>query len=472
MPAIRYFYTLNQKIYHSLKSADQQQKFFQLREKYPYFVFQSYQIKQTNGSLKLIFNFNLADTLHFSPEIEIPFRSFYDWNLPEASLQNLAFHIGMIELISYWKLSCAPRVIIRPHQLTEVQLKFWKELYYQGLGEFFYLNNIKVSQDDFMQIKSDGSVLKAIETTYSEGVLLPVGGGKDSVVSLELLKSEKQLIPLMVNPGPASLRCAAVAGFGEEQSAIVKRSLDPLMLALNQQGFLNGHTPFSALLAFVSLLVSAGTGFRNIALSNESSASEATVPDTQINHQYSKSIDFEQDFRNYVSAFIHPQMNYFSLLRPLNELQIAERFSRHLAYHPAFRSCNAGSKTDSWCGKCPKCLFTWIVLSPFLKTVELEAIFGKRMQDDSKLLGLLESLAGQTALKPFECVGTVDEVQAVLALHHTRNEEFARSPLLKHYFDKHPNQPSGEHYLKLLLEERNQLHFVPQKWINKLEDRP
>ncbi|MDD4086141.1 MAG: hypothetical protein PHP48_02780, partial [Bacteroidales bacterium] len=220
------------------------------------------------------------------------------------------------------------------------------------------------------------------------------------------------------------------------------------------------------------LLVSAGTGFRNIALSNESSASEATVPDTQINHQYSKSIDFEQNFRNYVSAFIHPQMNYFSLLRPLNELQIAGRFSRHLAYHPAFRSCNAGNKTDSWCGKCPKCLFTWIVLSPFLRTEELEAIFGKRMQDDSKLLGLLESLAGQTALKPFECVGTVDEVQAVLALHHTRNEEFARSPLLKHYFDKHPNQPSGEHYLKLLLEERNQLHFVPQKWINKLEDRP
>jgi len=69
-------------------------------------------------------------------------------------------------------------------------------------------------------------------------------------------------------------------------------------------------------------------------------------------------------------------------------------------------------------------------------------------------------------------VGTVDEVQAVLALHHARNEEFVRSPLLTLYFKKHPVQPSGEQYLELLLKERNQLHFVPQKWIKKLEDQP
>jgi hypothetical protein len=453
-----------------LKSADQQIKFLQLRQKYPYFIFQSYQIKRTNGSLRLVFDFNLADTYHFRPEIEIPFRSFYNWNLPEESLQNLAFHIGMIELISYWKLSCAPRVIIRPHQLTGSQIDFWKELYYQGLGEFFYVNGITVSKVDFMQIESGGSILKPVESTFSEGILLPVGGGKDSAVSLELLKGERLLIPLMINPGKASLRCAAVAGFSDEQSAIVKRRLDPLMLALNGQGFLNGHTPFSAMLGFVSLLIAAGTGYPNIALSNESSASEATVPDTRINHQYSKSIDFERDFRNYVKQNIHPQLNYFSLLRPINELQIAERFSRHTAYHSVFRSCNAGSKTDSWCGKCPKCLFTWIVLSPFLDSNELHKIFGKRMEDDDDLVALLESLAGQTDIKPFECVGTVDEVQAVMAWHQTGKTAFAGSPLLRLYFEKNPVQFKGEHYLKLLLKAYNQMHYVPQQWLKLLED--
>jgi hypothetical protein len=219
MPAIRYFYTLKQKIYHSLKSADQQSKFFQLRQKYSYFVYQSYQIEQCQELLRLTFNFNLADCYHFSPVIEIPFRSFYSWKLPESSLQNLAFHIGMIELISYWKLSCAPQVIIRPHKLTEAQLAFWKKLYYQGMGEFFYVNGITVSQEDYLHLISEGIALKAVEQDFTDGVLVPVGGGKDSVVSLELLKGEERAIPLIINPRPASSRCAAVAGFEEDQTA-------------------------------------------------------------------------------------------------------------------------------------------------------------------------------------------------------------------------------------------------------------
>jgi hypothetical protein len=470
MPAIRYFYTLKQKIYHSLKSADQQSKFFQLRQKYSYFVYQSYQIEQCQELLRLTFNFNLADCYYFSPVIEIPFRSFYSWKLPESSLQNLAFHIGMIELISYWKLSCAPQVIIRPHKLTEAQLAFWKKLYYQGMGEFFYVNGITVSQEDYLHLISEGIALKAVEQDFTDGVLVPVGGGKDSVVSLELLKGEERAIPLIINPRPASSRCAAVAGFEEDQTAVVWRQLDPLMLELNQQGFLNGHTPFSALLAFVSLLIAAETGCRHIALSNESSASEATVPGTDINHQYSKSFDFEQDFRAYVTSYIHPQLNYFSLLRPLNELQIAERFSLHTAYHRVFKSCNVGSKTDSWCGQCPKCLFTWIVLSPFLGSKELEKIFGKPMEDDSTLIDVLESLAGQTAAKPFECVGTIDEVQAVLNWHRGKETAFAGSPLLRLYFDRNPNRLVGAHQLTNLLQAQNRQHFVPRQWLKLMED--
>ena len=184
------------------------------------------------------------------------------------------------------------------------------------------------------------------------------------------------------------------------------------MLQMNAEGYLNGHTPFSALLAFYTILLGFATKSKYIALSNESSANEPTVPDTEINHQYSKSVAFENDFRHYVSKYIDADIQYFSFLRPLNELQIAKFFSRAKEYRKVFKSCNAGSKTDSWCGKCPKCLFTWLALSPFIPRNELTEIFGKDLLKDNDLRVILDQLDGSVEVKPFECVGTVGEVRA------------------------------------------------------------
>ena len=249
---------------------------------------------------------------------------------------------------------------------------------------------------------------------FEERTLVPIGGGKDSVVTLECLRNEMPVIPLIVNPRGATLNCVKTAGYKENEFIIINRTLDPTMLKLNAEGYLNGHTPFSALLAFISVLVAFGSHSKYIALSNENSANESTVPGTNINHQYSKSIEFEDDFRNYVAANLNDEVQYFSFLRPLSELQIAKLFSQCEAYHPVFRSCNAGSKTDSWCGKCPKCLFTWIILSPFLSREKLTAIFGKDLMADESLRPILEELNGTAAVKPFECVGTVEEVRACL----------------------------------------------------------
>ncbi|MCD4665073.1 MAG: hypothetical protein K8R68_07360, partial [Bacteroidales bacterium] len=129
-----------------------------------------------------------------------------------------------------------------------------------------------------------------------------------------------------------------------------------------------------------------------------------------VNHQYSKSFEFEKDFREYVFKFITSDINYFSFLRPLNEMQIAKLFTGLPKYFPVFKSCNVGSKTDTWCGKCPKCLFTFIILSPFINLAELVNIFGKNMFQDSDLLISFKELTGINQVKPFECVGTIDEV--------------------------------------------------------------
>ena len=416
-----------------MKRTDNQSKFDALRKEFSTFTFERQSVTRENGTLRLAFDFNLDDRYHFRPTLEIPARPFFDWDsIPCEQLETLAFQIGMTELVSYWKIACPKRVVVKPFALTDSQKRFWKKLYYNGLGEFMYLNGITVSETDLMQIESQlpmsfqSGDVRRVEmhcirrsqsmgsVRFDERTLVPVGGGKDSVVTLECLRNEMPLIPMIVNPRGATLNCVETAGYKENEFIVINRTLDPTMLKLNAEGYLNGHTPFSALLAFISVLVAFGSRSKYIALSNENSANESTVPGTNINHQYSKSIEFERDFRNYVAENINKEVQYFSFLRPLSELQIASLFAQCEAYHPVFRSCNVGSKTDSWCGHCPKCLFTWIILSPFLSHEKLVAIFGKDLMADASLQPILEELNGTAAVKPFECVGTVEEVRACL----------------------------------------------------------
>ena len=301
-----------------------------------------------------------------------------------------------------------------------------------------------------MAIETDDSQPFAkVDLSLEEKTLVPVGGGKDSVVTLECLRREMPVIPLIVNPRGATLDCVKTAGYDQNDFIVIHRTLDPTMLKLNAEGYLNGHTPFSALLAFITVLVAFGSKSKYIALSNENSANEATVPGTNINHQYSKSIEFERDFRNYVAANLNDKVQYFSFLRPLNELQIASLFAQCEAYHPVFRSCNVGSKTNSWCGHCPKCLFTWIILSPFLSREKLTAIFSKDLLNDSTLRPFFEELNGTAPVKPFECVGTVEEVRA--CVEAAENHNFTA--------------------VEAILNRFNSEHFLPEKFEQILKSR-
>ena len=433
-----------------------QNKYNSLREEYDFFRFQRYDYTLEKDSLYVKFYFSLNDEYFFTPSFEIAKRKFYDFNnLGNNQLDTILFNIGMIELISYWKLACPKKVYITPFRLSEEQIKWWKKLYFNGLGEFFYLNGIKENVDDFMEIICESDIsLNKINIPLSDATLVPVGGGKDSVVTLELLKNKLPVIPLIINPRGATNECVKVAGFSEEQVAVIKRTLDSTMLRMNNEGFLNGHTPFSAMLAFYTLLIGFATNSKYIALSNESSANEPTVPDSEINHQYSKSIAFENDFRDYVNKYISSDIEYFSFLRPLNEIQIASLFSRNKDYYMVFKSCNAGSKTDSWCGKCPKCLFTYLIMSPFISQEDLISIFGKDLLNDNDLQPILKQLKGEADVKPFECVGTIEEVNACLNFSQqtTDNRQQTSTTLtiddLLNQYDEMNNLP--EHFAAIL----------------------
>jgi UDP-N-acetyl-alpha-D-muramoyl-L-alanyl-L-glutamate epimerase len=414
---------------------DRQDKYEELRKRYPAFVYEGYSIDPGKHSLRIRFDFSAHPDLHFSPVMEFPERDFIQTdNISLEALQNLVFHIGMIECLSYWKATCSPRLIIKPFHLSNSQIDWWKNLYFHGLGEFFYLNGLEPNSDDFINIICESNKkTTSFNLSSASGTLIPVGGGKDSVVSLELLKDKlKEVRPLIMNPREATLQTAFKAGFGEEEILEIHRSIDPELLKLNEKGFLNGHTPFSALLAFSSLLAGAITNSGNITLSNEASADEPTVSGTQINHQYSKSFAFERDFREFVAKFISPDLNYYSFLRPLHEIQIAKIFSNLTKYHTVFRSCNTGSKTDIWCGKCAKCLFTFIILSPFMDPDQLENIFGRNLFDDPELKIFFDELTGISKVKPFECIGTIEEVNVALCAGMIKYPD--KKPLLLEYY--------------------------------------
>ncbi len=453
-----------------LKS-NHQEKFMQFRAQFPWFAFEKQSYKISAEGLRISYTFNLSGKYTFHPAYFIPAKGLI--LSPEqlkGKMDAIVFNLGMIELISYWKAACSPKLIIRPFLLSSRQIEWWKKLYFNGLGEFFYLNSISAGLDDFMEMEVDSRFGFPFQRyTFDNTLIIPVGGGKDSAVTLELLKHGSPVLPLIMNPRSASLNTIKAAGFEPKDFLQIDRSLDKGLLRLNEKGFLNGHTPFSALLAFVAVLTAILTGHRHIALSNESSANEATIYGTNINHQYSKSVLFESDFRDYLNEWISPEINYFSFLRPVSELQIARLFSLFEQYHPVFRSCNAGSKTDSWCGKCAKCLFTYIILSPFLTEEQLIQIFGKNLLRDSSLQIYFDQLCGLTEEKPFDCVGTITEVNLALCETIRQRKNHALPELLKNYFRSEPFIRYRSIDFQCFMKKFENHHFLPPNFEQRLK---
>ena len=442
------------------------EKFLTFRKEFPVFIYKGFDFQYSDKGLRAQFHFNLADKYSFHPVMVIPLREFFiKENIRKEILENMIFHIGMIELISYWKAACPPLIRIECGSLDEEQVKWWKKLYYHGLGEFFYLNSINTGMENFVTIDSHaGLSYPPFSIPVREQAIIPIGGGKDSIVTFELLGQNMGNIPMVINPRPASSGILMKRGIYYDSVIEISRTIDPVLLKLNEKGFLNGHTPFSALLAFVSVLAASMSGRKYIALSNESSANESTIPGSDINHQYSKSTAFEGDFRWYVNKYISPDIDYFSFLRPLNELQIARIFSGLGDYHSVFKSCNAGSKTNTWCGKCPKCLFTYLILSPFMKEEKLESVFGKNLLNDPELIPLMNELAGISQSKPFDCIGTIDEVNTVL-VHLVREIPEDKLPvILRQYRSSGMYERYQHSEIKTLLDHFNTDHFLPKDY--------
>lgn len=409
------------------------------REKYKSFSYNGYSLEKTNDRIKIAFNFSIEGLCDFCPATEIDITNLDLINPFDSPVaREIIFSLGMVEAVSYFKSVCPEKIRVLCGGLSGKDKKWWKKLWYNGLGEFFYQNGIVCEEETFLEIEApERNALRGGEPFNKSGInIIPVGGGKDSCVTAELLKSEREKnLFFTVNDQPARTECISASGYPSSSVIRTYRTIDKQLLELNLRGFLNGHTPFSAIVAFLSLYCAYITGAQNTVLSNESSANESNIAGTDINHQYSKSYEFECDFNAYVSSNITDEIKYFSLLRPFNELQIAKYFAALPQYHEVFRSCNAGSKKNIWCCKCSKCLFVYGILSPFFEPGRLKEIFGEDLLDKEELRADFDALAGFSEVKPFECVGTAGELRLALAMCAVklRDRGIALPCLLEHF---------------------------------------
>lgn len=437
-------------------------KFNEFREKYPNFIYKSYNIEIIEDNLKLTFNFEIPNLASFNPTTIIPLNN-HKIEINNSFFKYLVFNLGLVELISYYKCTCSPNIIIEADYIDENQINWFKKLYYYGLGEFLYLNNIEIDQEKLVNIKCTAIKNTIASIDYNgQGNLIPIGGGKDSTVSLEILKEFKEDNHcFIINPKPVTLDCAKVAGYTQDKIISIKRNIDKKLIELNNQGFLNGHTPFSAMVAFTSYITAFIYNKKYITLSNEASANESTVIGTKINHQYSKTYEFENDFNNYTKKYFGINISYFSLLRPLTEYQIAMLFSNYKKYHQIFKSCNVGSKNEEWkwCCNCAKCLFVFTILSTYLYKDELVNIFGEDMFDNKSLENIFKELLGYSETKPFECVGTYEEVRYATSLTIKKLEGQKLPYLLQFYKDNYPLETNHN-----FENSYNNLHNLPKEY--------
>lgn len=399
----------------------------ELRKKHPRFFYRNFKISLKGDSLRFTFTFELEPGIFFNPEVSIqgvgPKKIE---GLGKKTLDNFAFHLGLMEIPSYWKAACSPEIIVEAGYLDNYQKDWWRNLLIKGMGEFYFINQIDFTALDFVSIKSRakkrGDFLVTESPKYSSNQeiqgLVPLGGGKDSIVTLEFLK-ETNIKPVCftLNPIPSVLEIAKISQTSPLITAT--RQIDSRLLELNKNGYLNGHTPFSAYVAFLSVTCASLFGYRYSILSNERSSNEENVQylGQKINHQYSKSFEFEKLFQEYSKKYLTSDIEYFSFLRPFFELQIARFFSSYPQYFSVFRSCNQGQKTNTWCQNCPKCLFIFTALYPFIEKKQLtEKIFSQDLFEKAELTELALALLGQKKSKPFECVGTYEETKVAFYL--------------------------------------------------------
>lgn len=432
--------------------------FLRMLEDASNFTYVGYEEKLSTGVLRFHYSvvhkkekIDFTETIRLRP-IDLSSISAPRRKLIQLILTNLHIALG----VSYWKLFCPPVMYTGNAGLNSSQAAFWHTVYRKGLGEFFYKNKIDPRKLPEFPISTHDSNTP-IKISPSDRSLVLLGGGKDSVVTAQLLKKAGREFAIMtINAKPVQQDIVKIIA---KPLLNIERTLDPKLFELNKRtDTYNGHIPISALYAFLGILAAALYDYSFVVASNEASASygNAMYLGEEINHQWSKSWEFESLLRTYVDTTLTPGIKYFSLLRPLNEITITKIFSTYPKYFSAVTSCNTNFRIGvnalqpKWCGRCAKCAFVFLLFAAFIPKSTLIEMFNHNLLDDKELLSVFRELLGLSGLKPFECVGTPQESRYAFQMI-MKNKDFAdtfiivslRSELARESQDEDAELPGG-----------------------------
>ncbi|WP_018351847.1 hypothetical protein [Longispora albida] len=399
-----------------------------------------------------------SGTVSFTERIEFgPFT-------PSETFRRVIDLLHLAAGTSYYKLA-APRRVVSETPVPAEVAAYVRELYTNGLAEFAYNNDLPHVFDlDFV---FDASAQHAAPVTIGERPLVAVGGGKDSLVSLEAFRrGGLNPVGFAVSPNWIITDVLATSGL---DTLTVRRRIDQSILKLNEQGALNGHIPVTAINSLIGVAASVLGGHGPMVMSNERSASAPNLVwhGREVNHQWSKGVDAERGLRTALEAHAGITDGYFSFLRPFSELHIARMFATFDTYDHVVTSCNKAFRlsgaTSRWCGDCPKCRFVFLAMAPFMPRERIVGIFGADLLSDAQQIpGYLE-LLGIDGHKPFECVGEVEESAVALDLLR-KSAEWQDAPVVKALADAVPFWPSGEDEFVPSAD-----HFVPPQYRRLLD---
>ncbi|HTD28752.1 MAG TPA: UDP-N-acetyl-alpha-D-muramoyl-L-alanyl-L-glutamate epimerase [Xanthomonadaceae bacterium] len=389
--------------------------------------------------------------------------------------------LHLIAGVSYYKAAVAPEIRIDAYEIDAHAAALVTEIYENGLGEFAYRNGLSL-RGKIRFPHTSVAASPAQRASPSSHALVAIGGGKDSLVSIEALRAAgvEQTVT-WIGSSPLIAACAARTGL---PTLNITRQLAPQLFEYNRQGAYNGHIPVTAINSAILVVAALLHGCDQVVFSNERSASYGSeILDehgrvvAEVNHQWSKGWAFENAFGEHVERQVAADLHYYSLLRSLSELAVAQQFARTDRYDAHFSSCNRNfhilgdRPANRWCGQCPKCHFVFLALAPFLPKPRLMGIFGRNLLDDPALAPGFDALIEYRDHKPFECVGEGREARAAFVVLAGRPawredaliERFAReiAPQLGAEIPRIEDllQPNGEHRIPPALWERLRAHF-------------
>lgn len=335
-------------------------------------------------------------------------------------LERALFLAHLVIGTSYFKTFPTPDVAIDSGMIDEWTAKFLTQVYQEGLSQFAFENNL--TRRDLAQLSNTGTMPEGV-AYQAEGILALQSGGKDSLLVAALL-NEKQtdFTPWYVASGDHH---PAVLDDLGRPLVVTRRTIDRDALATaSEAGGKNGHVPVTYIVESLALIQAILLNKNEILVSiaHEGEEPHAVIGDLSVTHQWSKTWHAEQVFAEYVRRYVSPDIRVGSPLRRYSELRVAELFIEHAwkMYGHRFSSCNRANYKQGddnselhWCGECPKCANSYLLFAPFLNADELKELFaGQDLFEKPMLQETFKGLLGiDGVMKPFECVGEIDELR-------------------------------------------------------------